>query len=98
MEGETDTHYDAILPDLDMVPNGRRFHNGIRTNVYMVADLHRIIVEVSPICLVRRPMQSMSTTAPSLKSGGNSPHNTPFTNETIPPQGDHDRMSRSCPS
>jgi hypothetical protein len=48
-------HNHTVLPDLHMIPNGRRFYDGICTNVNIVTDLHRVIVECTTIRLVWRP-------------------------------------------
>jgi hypothetical protein len=48
-------HNHTVLPDLHMIPNGRRFYDGICTNVNIVTDLHRVIVECTTIRFVRRP-------------------------------------------
>src|SRR5712671_5672094 len=49
------THYHAILPNLHMIADGRRFYDGIGTNVDEVTDLHRVIVECTAIRFVRWP-------------------------------------------
>lgn len=52
---EEATHDHAVLPDLNMIANGRRFYDGVGTNMDKVAYFHRIIVECAAISLVRRP-------------------------------------------
>lgn len=46
---------DAVLANLDVVSNRCSLHNGICTNVNVVADFHGIVVEISSIRLVRGP-------------------------------------------
>ena len=48
-------HDNTILPNLYVIANGRSFYDGIGTNVNIVTNLHRIIVERATIGLVRRP-------------------------------------------
>ncbi len=48
-------HDNTILPDLYMVPNSRRFYDGIGTDVNIVTNFHRVIVKCAAIGLVRRP-------------------------------------------
>jgi hypothetical protein len=57
-EGSRVTHDHAVFPDVHMIANGRCFYDGIGTNVDKVPDLHRVIVECTAICLVRRPETS----------------------------------------
>lgn len=52
---QDNTYNDAVLPNFDMVPNGRGLYNGIRTYMHMVSYLHGVIIEVPSIGLVRRP-------------------------------------------
>ena len=49
-----DTYDDAILPNLDMVPDGRSLDDGVRAYVDVISYLHGIIVEVSAISLIWR--------------------------------------------
>lgn len=52
---QDNTYNDAVLPNFDMVPNGRGLYNGIRTYMHMVSYLHGVIIEVPSIGLVRWP-------------------------------------------
>ena len=52
-----DTYDDAILPNLDMVPDGRSFDDGVSAYVDVISYLHGIIVEGPPVCLVWRSEQ-----------------------------------------
>lgn len=58
-------HNHAVLSDLNMVANSRRFDYSIGANVDEITDLHRIVVECTTISLVRR-----SERAASLDAGG----------------------------
>ena len=53
---DEDTHNDTILPDLDMVPDLCGLDDSIRTDMYVVPNLHGVIVEISTICLIWRPV------------------------------------------
>jgi hypothetical protein len=37
-----------------MISDGSSLHNGIGANVYMVPNLHRIVIEVPAVCFVWR--------------------------------------------
>ena len=49
----SDADDDTIFSDLDMVPDGGCLHDGVGANVDVVSDLHGIVIEVAPVCLVR---------------------------------------------
>ena len=51
----SETYNDTVLANLDVVPNRSSLHNGICTDVDVVADFHGIVVEISSIRLIRRP-------------------------------------------
>lgn len=51
-------HNHTVLPDLHMIANSRSFYDGICTDVNIVTDLHRVIVECTAIRLVRRPRRA----------------------------------------
>lgn len=53
-------HDDTILSDLYMIAYGRSFYDGICTDVNVVTNLHRVIVECTTVCLVRRPERTMT--------------------------------------
>lgn len=79
---------DAVLPDLNMIPDSGSLHNCPVPYVYVIPNFHWIVVEVAPICLVRRPMRTRrvgSMVASDASSWLYSPHDTPFTNEAVPP-------------
>jgi hypothetical protein len=44
---------DTVFPYLDMITNRCSFNDRVGTDVDMVANLHRIIVEIATIRLVR---------------------------------------------
>lgn len=48
------THNQAILPDVDMIPNRGSLNDASSSNVNMVSDFHWIVVEISLVCLVWR--------------------------------------------
>lgn len=48
------THNNAIFPNDNMIPNRRGFNDGVGTNVNVVSNLHRIVIEISAIRLVWR--------------------------------------------
>ena len=43
---------DAVLSDLDMVPDGGCLDDRIGADVDVVSDLHGIVVEVASVCFV----------------------------------------------
>lgn len=45
-------HDDTVLPDFNMTPNSGSFNNTIGTNVDIVSDFHRVVVEIAPECLI----------------------------------------------
>ena len=49
-----ETDDDAILPDLDVAPDGRSLDDTIRTYVHVVSNLHGVIVEIASECFIRR--------------------------------------------
>ena len=51
----TDTCNDAVLSDLNMVPNRRSFNNTPSADMNMITDLHRIVVEVASVGFIWRP-------------------------------------------
>ena len=51
------THNYAVLSDLYVVSNRRRFHNGVRADVNKVTNLHRVVVERASVGLVRRSIR-----------------------------------------
>lgn len=53
IDGEI-AHDNTVLPNVDVVPNRRCLYDGARAYVDVVADLHRIVVEVPAIRLVWR--------------------------------------------
>jgi hypothetical protein len=48
-------HNYTVLPYLDVVSDGCCFHHGARANMNVVANLHRIVVEVATVGLIRWP-------------------------------------------
>jgi hypothetical protein len=50
------THYDAVLPDLNVIPNRRGFHYRASTDVNVIAYFHGVVVEVPSVGLVRWSM------------------------------------------
>ena len=53
------TYNDTVLANLDVVSNRSSLHNGICTNVDVVANFHGIVVEISSIRLIRRPEEQV---------------------------------------
>lgn len=49
-----ETHDDTVLPNLNTVSDSRSFNHTASSDVYKVTDLHRIVVEVALVGLVRR--------------------------------------------
>jgi hypothetical protein len=91
---------DAVLPNLYMAPDLRRLDDRVCTDMHVVADLHRVVVEVSPVSLVRRPelYGYTSCTYDGLDASlrvSDAPHNTALAHETVPPERNDDSMSRS---
>lgn len=48
------THNNTVLADLNVVSDGCSLYHASRTYVDMITNLHRVVVEVSAICLVWR--------------------------------------------
>ena len=56
---------DAVLADLDMITDGSCLNDGVSTNVDVISYLHRIVIEVSAVRLVRWPAgKSVSASYP----------------------------------
>ena len=51
---------DAVLPNLDVVPDSSGFYDRVGTNMDVVAYLHRVVVEVASVRLVGRAAQSLA--------------------------------------
>jgi hypothetical protein len=43
----------AVLSYLNVVPNGCGLDDGARTNVNVITDFHRVVVEVTTVRLIR---------------------------------------------
>ena len=48
------SHNHAVLPNVNMTPNCSGFYDRISTDMNMIPNLHRIIIEVSSIGLIWR--------------------------------------------
>ena len=53
MKGKSVSYNDTVLSNFDMVADLRCFDNTVRADMDMIANLHRIVVEVASIGLVR---------------------------------------------
>lgn len=49
------TYYHAVLPNFDVVTDGGSFNGSPCSNMNVVPYLHRVIIEIPSIRLVRRP-------------------------------------------
>ena len=54
LKGESVSYNDTVLSNFDMVADLRCFDNTVRADMDMIANLHRVVVEVASIGLVRR--------------------------------------------
>jgi hypothetical protein len=46
------THDDTVLADLDVISDGGCLDNRVGSDVDIVSDLHRIVVEISAVCFI----------------------------------------------
>ena len=53
MKGESVSYNDTVLSNFDMVADLRCFDNTVRADMDMITNLHRIVVKVASIGLVR---------------------------------------------
>ena len=53
-----ESYNDTVLPNFNMIADLSCFYDRVGTYVDMVANLHRIVVEISTICFIRWPVHS----------------------------------------
>ena len=93
---DEETYNHAVLSDLNVVPYGRRLHDRVRAHMYVVTDLHGIIVEVAAVRLIRWSFRRVSYTKNTRSAPFNAPHHASLTDETVPPERNDNGMSRAC--
>ena len=93
------THNHTIPPDLYVIPYLGSFNDAICSDMDVVSDLHRIVVEVAAVSLVWRSVRSQQISCASCQTESRcEPHYTPFTNQAVPPERNDDRMTRPSTS
>lgn len=88
---------DTILANLDAVPNRCGLDDSIRTNVNKIADLHRVVIKVSFVRLVRWPALNESTKGNrvAVVRQPPEPNVASITDQTVPPDRNYNSMSRT---
>ena len=91
---DKETYDHTVLPDLNVVPYGRCLHDRVRAHMYVVTDLHGIVVEVAAIRLVRWSARRVSTSKNTRSAPFNAPHHASFADQAVPSERYDDSMSR----
>ena len=90
---DEETYNHTVLPDLNVVPYRRRFHDRVRAHMYVVTDLHGIVVEVAAIRLIRWSIRRVSHTKNTRSAPFNTPHHASLADQAVPPERYHDSMA-----
>jgi len=53
---KTEPDNNTVLPDFDVVPNCGGLYNTVSTDMNVISYFHRVVVEVSTVSLVGRPV------------------------------------------
>jgi hypothetical protein len=86
------TYDDAILADLYVITYRSSFDNTTSTDMDMIANFHRVIVEIAAVGFVRGSFEISKRCLE--RETDNSPHDTSIADEAIAPKRNHYGMSR----